>query len=547
MAAALVLGWVLAAPATSAQTVQLTNPLVLQRADPDIYHHTDGYYYFTATVPAYDLIELRRADTIQGLNTAAPAVIWRAHPGGEMAAHIWAPEIHYVDHNWYIYFAAGSSSDVWDIRVYVLSNDSANPLDGAWQERGQLVTNGPKPSGAFFALDATTFEHQGVRYLVWAESDPDLNVNTVLYIAPMSDPWTLAARGVRISAPEYPWETVGYAVNEGPAVLKRNGKVFISYSASATDANYCMGLLTAEDTSDLLEPSSWSKSVQPIFRSGNGVFGPGHNQFTTTPDGSVDLLVYHGRDYDRIDGDPLNDPNRATRVQPLAWNSDGTPDFGAPLADGALTIEPIGDGGAAGAVNGANGGAGHSGAPAPTSGGAGGVLAGGTGSSTASGGTNSGGGGPATGGDGMGGGGLGGMAGVGGNDPSSGGTGAVATAGGTPSSGGAGSGGSATGGGSSTGGSGAISSAGTGNVVGGPVGGTTGGHNAAGTSPTFTTGSNDPGESSCRCTLPGSPARRGTWALVALGLCHALRRGSRSRHRKSHGVRVTPRAVSPEA
>ena len=29
------------------------NPLVFQRADPCIYRHTDGYYYFTASVPAY--------------------------------------------------------------------------------------------------------------------------------------------------------------------------------------------------------------------------------------------------------------------------------------------------------------------------------------------------------------------------------------------------------------------------------------------------------------------------------------------------------------
>ncbi len=33
-------------------------------------------------------------------------------------------------------------------------------------------------------------------------------------------------------------EKIGYPVNEHPAHLIRNGSVFISYSASATDANY---------------------------------------------------------------------------------------------------------------------------------------------------------------------------------------------------------------------------------------------------------------------------------------------------------------------
>ncbi|MDA5483519.1 alpha-N-arabinofuranosidase, partial [Yersinia intermedia] len=35
------------------------NPLIEQRADPFIYRHTDGYYYFTASVPEYDRLELR--------------------------------------------------------------------------------------------------------------------------------------------------------------------------------------------------------------------------------------------------------------------------------------------------------------------------------------------------------------------------------------------------------------------------------------------------------------------------------------------------------
>ncbi|OQO69800.1 hypothetical protein BH741_00005 [Enterococcus faecium] len=42
-------------------------PLIIQRADPFIYKHEDGYYYFIASVPSYDRIELRRSRTIAGL------------------------------------------------------------------------------------------------------------------------------------------------------------------------------------------------------------------------------------------------------------------------------------------------------------------------------------------------------------------------------------------------------------------------------------------------------------------------------------------------
>ncbi|MGE5786734.1 MAG: family 43 glycosylhydrolase [Myxococcales bacterium] len=344
------------------QVSTITNPLIAKRADPYLFLHRDGYYYFTATVPEYDRIELRRATSLQGLSTAPTVVAWSRHSSGAMAAHIWAPELHYIDSKWYIYFAAGSSSNVWDIRVYVLENASANPLDGTWTEKGQLVTN-----GTTFALDATTFEHQGTRYLVWAEDDPTLEINTALFIAPMTNPWTLKQKGVRISTPDLAWERVGYAVNEGPAVLIRNGKIFIAYSAAATDANYCMGLLTASDTSDLLKASSWTKSPTPVFKSANGIFGPGHNQFTTTPDGTTDLLVYHARDYEKITGDPLNDPNRATRVQPLAWNGDGTPNFASPLRDGTITVGQA-TGGSGGNTSSSNGGGGTS-TRAPVTGG----------------------------------------------------------------------------------------------------------------------------------------------------------------------------------
>ena len=546
-------GLTLVTQPVSAQSFDVTNPLILQRADPHIYRHTDGYYYFTATVPAYDRIELRRATTLEGLSTATPTAIWNAHPNGAMATHIWAPEIHAIDGSWYIYFAAGSSSNVWDIRVYVLSHDGANPLEGPWEEKGQLITNGPNSGGSFFALDATTFEHEGTRYLVWAESDPSLNVNTVLYIAPMSDPWTLSARGVRISAPEYDWETRGYAVNEGAAVLKRNGKIFISYSASATDANYCMGLLTADDSSDLLDPQSWSKASQPVLRSGNGVYGPGHNQFTTSPDGSVDLLVYHARDYANIVGDPLNDPNRATRVQPLEWNDDGTPRFGEiPTADGTLTIDTeTGPGGTAGTAGAADtaGAAGTVGQGGSNSGGDGGLVSAGNGGDALQGGS-AGSPSPSGGASTNSGGGSAGSPGPSGGASTSGGGSESGTTAGTASggmrqdaTGGASSGGRqvalgsggwpdpTTSGGAV--GAGSVSSGGsTARSTGGDsaMNGDSGGGESADGGPLTSAGDDSPSsddESGCGCRVGSRPVSRGLWALVLLcGI--GLRRRSRS-------------------
>lgn len=311
------------------------NPVIPQRADPWVYKHTDGYYYFTASVPEYDRLEVRRAKTIQELGSAEAVVAWRKYDTGPMSANIWAPEIHFIDGKWYIYFAAARTTEtvdgLFDHRMFVIENESANPLEGKWTEKGQI-----KASWESFALDATTFEHEGVRYLVWAQKDPAIHGNSNLYIAPMRNPWTISGEQIMIATPEYDWEKIGFLVNEGPAVLKRNGKIFISYSASATDYNYCMGLLSASDTSNLLDPSSWRKSAEPVFQTNEstGQYGPGHNSFTVSPDGEQDIIVYHARNYKEIVGDPLYDPNRHTRAQLFSWNPDGTPNFGIPVADG---------------------------------------------------------------------------------------------------------------------------------------------------------------------------------------------------------------------
>ena len=312
------------------ETPTWPTPLIQQRADPWIWRHTDGTYYFMGTVPEYDRLELRRSRSIEGLRVAPPETIWRKHAVGPMGSHIWAPEIHFIDGSWYIYFAAGDAEKVWDIRIYVLENTASDPLTGTWIERGQLKTGWES-----FSLDATTFEHRGQRYLVWAQRDSKVRGNTNLYLSKMASPTTLVGPTIMLSRPEFPWEQVRHWVNEGPAVIHRHGRLFLTYSAAGTGAEYCLGLLSASGDADLLDPASWNKSPAPVFSQSenHGIFGPGHNSFTTSADGLTDLLVYHARSYREIVGDPLHDPNRHTRIQAITWRTDGTPDFGVPARD----------------------------------------------------------------------------------------------------------------------------------------------------------------------------------------------------------------------
>lgn len=63
------------APPASDVDAGYANPLVRQRADPHVTLHPDGWYYFTATVPEYDRIELRRARSLDQLGKAEAAVV----------------------------------------------------------------------------------------------------------------------------------------------------------------------------------------------------------------------------------------------------------------------------------------------------------------------------------------------------------------------------------------------------------------------------------------------------------------------------------------
>ena len=300
--------------------------LIPQRADPYILLAEDGWYYFTASVPAFDLIELRRARTIEELPDAPARVIWRKRESGPMSVFLWAPEIHQVDGKWCIYFAvANEKPDPYgnpSHRTYCLQCEG-DPMEDAWTEPVQVDTGWET-----FTIDATVFTARGRRYMCWAQRDDAIPGNSNLYIAEMRSATELKLPATRLSVPEYDWECIGYLVNEGPGVLKHGGKLYLTYSASATDENYAVGMLTADETADLLDPASWVKSPTPVMVTdpARGIYGPGHNSFTRDEAGR-DMMVFHARPYPGFIGNPLSDTNRNCYVWPVEYDENDKPVF----------------------------------------------------------------------------------------------------------------------------------------------------------------------------------------------------------------------------
>ncbi|WP_130858835.1 glycoside hydrolase family 43 protein [Gracilibacillus phocaeensis] len=301
-------------------------------ADPWVWKDKDVYYFM---VTRRTKIELWKSTTLSGIAQGDHKTIWTAPEKGINCANIWAPEIHKINDVWYVYFTANDGEGGDQTRkVFVLENTS-DPFTGEWREKGFVNTDHP-------GLDGTVFEHQHKWYFIYAGYGNFPDYGSALYISEMENPWTLKGAEVLLSKPEFDWEKQGgMAINEGPVLLKRNNQLFMIYSASTTwSDDYCLGMLTASMELDLLNPHSWAKSDQPVFKKSeeNQVFAPGHNGFTQSPDGTEDWIIYHA--ISESDGGAQK---RSTRIQKFTWNADGSPNFGIPVATEIPIAVPSGE------------------------------------------------------------------------------------------------------------------------------------------------------------------------------------------------------------
>lgn len=304
-------------------------PWISERADPFVIRHTDDWYYFTASLPAFDAIAIRKAKSLAELADVVEHVVWHRHTSGPMSFNIWAPELHYLEGRWYLYFAASNKDDIWHLRPYVLVCDGQDPTIGNWMECGQMqCSDDDEFSFRAFSLDATIFENRGKYYYVWAEKVGVGKQISNLYIAELETPTKLRTVQVLLTSPDYDWERHGFWVNEGPAVLHHKGMIYLTYSASDTSAAYCVGMLSIPENADLLDPRQWHKERYPVLKTDKSkqIYGPGHNSFTVDEEGN-DVCVFHARKTDNITGNPLYDGARHAFLMNIRYNENDKPIF----------------------------------------------------------------------------------------------------------------------------------------------------------------------------------------------------------------------------
>ncbi|GIE29855.1 hydrolase [Actinoplanes italicus] len=323
-------------PLSSDAAVGFTNPVAAApyAADPWV-GYDNGNYYLAATTWNNQVV-IKKAKSVAALPGATETVV---HTGTASASccNVWAPELHKLSGpngtRWYLYYSAGTTACCDGQRSFVLESSGSDPM-GPYTFKGQLnvqANNG-------WAIDGSVATIGGKNFFLYSSWVGDLQS---LFIAPMSNPWTVSALGTRIAYPTHSWEQVGTKVNEAPYILQRGGKTFLTYSASSCNTpDYKIGMLTLTG-SNPLAASSWTKKSTPIFQRSdtNGVYGPGHHSFFTSPDGTETWMAYHANET-TAQGCGAT---RTTRLKKVNFNGDGTPDLGTPDKLTTTLTAPSGD------------------------------------------------------------------------------------------------------------------------------------------------------------------------------------------------------------
>ena len=292
---------------------------------------------------AGDGILILEAETLVDIFDGEARLVWSYSDEGFVGG-VWAPELHYLFGRWYLYAACNDHPRF----MYVIEGGANpdDPLDGEYKFVGQMkdgledfIVEYDYPLGG---IDATVFEYDGEWYYVASTFSTFWESGQELRIARMENAYTLSTDAVTLTLPIYHYEAYKawrweHWINEGPVALQNGeGGLFMIYSAGASwDNYYCLAILELRGP-DLLNPLHWDKYHDPSFERTETVFGPGHNSFVKSPDGTEDWIVYHSA---RAFGSAWD---RVGNMQAFSFDGNGRPVFGEPVERETKTKVPSG-------------------------------------------------------------------------------------------------------------------------------------------------------------------------------------------------------------
>jgi arylsulfatase A-like enzyme/GH43 family beta-xylosidase len=324
----------------SLRTNEFVNPIG-EGADPWVVRDPNAQRYLWCMSEGNRAIAIHTSDRVTAMGRKH--IVWQAPDAGPVSQQVWAPELHYLDDRWHIYFAASDGKNENHL-AWVLRSKTRDPL-GEYELHGPFATgdgdDGKSPN--IWAIDMTVLEHAGRRYALWSGWDRPGSDQQYLYIAPMESPLKLAGPRVKICEnDDYLWERIEpdeskRGLHEAPQVFQTNRQTAIVYSCGASWLpTYKLGLLELIGNDPLL-PASWKKRPRPVFTGSSFTYGVGHSCFIRTPNSRQWWHVFHAK-RDREPG-----WRRAVFVQPMRVGRKGFPLFGKPVQPGEVLQMPSED------------------------------------------------------------------------------------------------------------------------------------------------------------------------------------------------------------
>ncbi|EJD43965.1 Arabinanase/levansucrase/invertase [Auricularia subglabra TFB-10046 SS5] len=287
-------------------------------ADPWIIFDKESDYYYYINVAGGGL-KMRRSKDLTNWDFDGP-VVWKAP---KEYKNIWAPELHKIDGEWYIYVAMDDGQNK-NHRMYVFKGTKKDPMK-PFKLVGKISTSDDN-----WAIDGTVMQYRnGKNYFIWSGwSGSATGDNQNLYIAEMSSPTKLSSKRVLIHEPKSKWMRTGkMGINEGPTALEHNGRWFIVYSAAGSwSDNYSLALMGIDAGKNPMSRKNWwSLDDRPVMWKSDTAFGPGHASFTVDRKGTP-YVIYHA-----MEKSGGGWGGRSVRAQPFGWNKDGSPSFPRPV------------------------------------------------------------------------------------------------------------------------------------------------------------------------------------------------------------------------
>lgn len=268
--------------------------------DPYILKH-DGRYYLYAT-SGFDGFYVRSSEDLH--QWSQPSVCYRRTERSFGSKCFWAPEVYCFDGKFYMYYTAQwKCFEDEALRIGVaVSDDPMGPFT-------EVHDAAPMFDFGYGVLDAHIFsDDDGKRYLYYSRAAHENYVNGFkeadIYVVRLAeDLISVAGEAVCLIQTDQEWERCDGKIqfwNEGPFVLKHEGRYHLMYSANFFGSKY-YGVGGAVADSPMGPFVKYD--CNPILSYVEGlVSGPGHNSVVEAPDGGL-LCVYHAHThYDRPSG-----------------------------------------------------------------------------------------------------------------------------------------------------------------------------------------------------------------------------------------------------